>query len=228
MNGTISVLCPTRGRQGLLVVSIRLLRALAARPDRVEVLLAVDDDDPVDYENEVWPKFTAIGASRVPGKVIRMPRMGYAGLHHYYNALSAASTGHWNMLWNDDIFMTTKYWDRVLDGVPGPLNVVMTESNHGRSPCTFPFFTRRFAEVLGHVSLNAHNDTWIEEVGRAADILVDVPILVLHALTDDETAREGKADGRINKTSASFYTPEATAKRAEDAKKLREWIAGRK
>ena len=83
--------------------------------------------------------------------------------------------------------MATPGWDNVLDTVPGEIVVVRTEANHGRLPCTFPIFTKRCFEVLGHVSLNCHNDTWIEEVACDAGVLTDVDITVeaLRGLIDD-------------------------------------------
>lgn len=219
--GIISVLCPTRARPGPLACTMRMLRHLAARPERLEILLYVDDDDPIDYR-ETWERFSARGAPLARGRILRGPRKYYSGLNECFNALAKGASGRWCMVWNDDIFMATKDWDLALDAVPGEIAVAMTESNHGRSPCTFPFFTKSYAEILGHVSLNTHTDTWIEEVGKAAGVAVDVPILVLHAYLEDELARSGKA--RIEEGSASYYTAEMAASRAQDARKLREQL----
>lgn len=224
MNDTISVLCPTRERPGLLACSIRMLLHQAARPERVEILIAVDDDDPTDYR-EVWNRFAARGSPATRGAILRTPRKHYESLNDYYNALARKASGRWCTLHNDDALIVTPHWDLILDAIPGadgPL-VAMTESNHGRSPCTFPFFTKSFVDTIGHVSLSNHNDTWIEEVGKGAGIAVDVPILVLHAMIEDTVATEGKAN--IAKTSAKFYSPELTAARAEDVRKLKEKIA---
>lgn len=217
----ISVLCPTRARPGPLACTMRMLRHLAARPERIEILLYVDHDDPVDYR-ATWERFAERDAPPVPGRILRGPRKFYSGLNECFNALVTGASGRWCMLWNDDVFMATKDWDIILDGVPGEVAVAMTESNHGRSPCTFPFFTRSYADILGYVSLNTHSDTWIEEVGKAAGVAVDVPILVLHAYLDDDLARSGKA--RIEDTSASYYTRQMAAARAADAQKLRDHL----
>jgi len=221
----ISVLCPTRGRPGLLAAAVRMLLHHAARPERVEILVMVDNDDPVDYE-KVWLNFAPRGAPRVTGKLFTGPRKGYEKLCEYYNFLAKEASGRWCMLFNDDIFMATQNWDLILDGVPGKVAVAMTESNHGRSPCTFPIFTKSFADAIGHVSMSAHNDTWIEEVGKAAGITVDVPILMLHALIEDKTAHEGKAEGRIEKTSAAHYAPEMQRQRAADVAKIKAYLRG--
>lgn len=227
MSDVISVLCPTRARPGLAACTIRMLLSLAAKPARIEVILRVDDDERVDYR-EVWKGFAPRGAPPVRGRLMVGPRCGYAGLNMYLNEMAKAATGRWCMLWNDDIFMATPKWDLILDGVPGEVAVALTESNHGRSPCTFPFFTKTYSDIIGHVSAQTHNDTWIEEVGKAAGITVDVPILVLHAMMDDALAKEGKADGRIEKTSAEYYSPPMQAQRAEDVRKIREYLTRKK
>lgn len=220
---TISVLIPTRGRPGPLACTVRLLRQLATNPGRIEILLYIDDDDPVDYEGEVWPKFAMRGARPVHGRVIRGPRFGYERLNECFNRLAAAATGRWCLFWNDDVYMATPYWDLVLDGIRDEIAIALTECNHGRSPCIFPFFTRGYRETVGHVSLNTHSDTWLEEVGTEAGVAVDVPILVLHAMLDDELAREGKA--RIGDTSSSYYSDEAKALRAEDVRLIKAALA---
>lgn len=221
-NDIISILIPTRARPGLLACTVRMLHALADRPERIEILLYVDQDDPVNYD-ELWAKFAARGAPRVKGRIYVGPRTYYAGLYKAFNALAHIATGRWVFLWNDDIMMATKGWDTVLDGVPGEVAVAFTEANHGRSPCIFPAFTKTFTDIIGHVSMQTHNDTWIEEVGKGADVVVDVPILVLHAMVEDQLAIEGKAN--ILDTSAAFYSDEMKMRRAADVKKIREYLA---
>lgn len=216
-NDTISLLIPTRARPGLLACTVRMLMHLAAKPERVEILLYVDDDDPVDYAG-VWSKFAARGVPSVRGQIHKGPRRGYTALNECFNLLAEKSSGRWLGLWNDDIFMATKDWDLVFDGVPGDFAVAVTESNHGRAPCTFPFLTREVYRAMGHISLNTHSDTWVEEVGRSAEIAVEVPVLVLHAMIDDALAVEGKA--RIDESSASFYSAEMKAARAKDVKEI--------
>lgn len=201
---------------------MRMLRQLAAKPARLEILVYADDDDPVDY-SETWKRFTARGEPSAPGQLLRGPRRGYVGLNHYYNELAKRATGRWCLLWNDDIYMATPSWDLVLDSIDQPVAVAMTESNHGRSPCTFPFFTKSFVDIIGHMSLNTHNDTWVEEVGKGAGIAVDVPITVFHAMLEDTVALEGKAN--IEKTSASYYAPEMLNARREDIRKIRDYLA---
>ena len=57
----------------------------------------------------------------------------------------------------------------------------------------FPILPRRMVELMGHLSLNNHNDSWIECVARDAGIMVRVPIVILHdradltGQNDDET-----------------------------------------
>lgn len=214
-NDTISVLIPTRGRPQPLEASVRMLLHLAARPERVEILLRVDEDDPVDYEREIWALFARRGEPSVPGRVVRGPRHGYPNLHLYFNELAAVATGRWCVLWGDDTYMATPRWDAVLDGIPGKLVVAGTEANHGRSPCTFPIFTRTYFEALGHVSLNCHNDTWIEETSKAAGLFVDAPIMVFHAYFPEHLHQKSP------RTSEEYGSAEMAAARERDVGLLR-------
>lgn len=225
MNSTISVLCPTRGRPGILACTLRLLRHLARKPERIEILLYVDDDDPIDYASDVWPKLEARGKPPVLGYVIRGPRYGYPGLNNCFNTLAKQASGRWLLLFNDDVFMATPNWDVVLDGVTDDVCVALTEANHGRNPCIFPFFTKSLVDITGHMSLNTHSDTWIEEVGRAAGIAKEVPITVFHAMLDDDLAKEGKKN--ITDTSKSYYTPEMLAARAADVRAIHKHLGGK-
>src|SRR5690606_8725158 len=98
----IFVLLPSRGRPGPLVESVASLRELADDPARIEVLVAVDPDDPD----------TAQAARDCEAEAWRAPeRFGYARLHEYVNALAHQAGGDWMLLWNDDARMRTRGWD---------------------------------------------------------------------------------------------------------------------
>lgn len=151
----ISVLLPTRLRAGWAQESVQSLRERAYGP--IEVLLAVDEDDPTDYSDvhadQLW----------------RTPRWGYAALHHYYNLLSETARGDWLLIWNDDAFMTTEGWDEaVRQHEP---NVVLSPNQVHRPLCTFPLVPREFVKTVGHFSLNAHCDTWWQDIALELEVL---------------------------------------------------------
>lgn len=213
MNDVLSVLIPTRDRSQPLEASVRLLRHLARRPERVEILLRADDDDPVDYERDIWPLFSRRGESSARGRVIRGPRHGYVGIHHYFNELAKMSVGRWCLVWSDDAYIATPGWDEILEGVRREVAVAWLETNHGVG--CFPAFTQRYFEVVGHASLTCHTDSWLEEVSQAAGVRVDVPILVLHAYFPEHLRQKSP------QTSIEYGNPAMVEARRQDAEKLR-------
>lgn len=164
----ISVLCPTRLRPDALRRSLASLRD-NAWPGDVEVLLGVDPDDPTDYGGL--------------GKIVRFEeRHGYANLHRYYDVLACAAQGDWLLLWNDDCLMATDGWNEVVEFYED--DVILSPDTVHNPLCTFPIVPRRFVNALGHFSLNAHCDTWWQEIGEALDRLVWPGIWVDHDRAD--------------------------------------------
>lgn len=207
----VSVLMPSRGRPEPLAESVGSLRDLAADPDRIEVLVAADDDDPP----------TARAAETIGAKVLVSPRHGYAQLHRYVNALAREAAGTWLLLWNDDARMLTRHWDeRVAQAEPGVL-----WPRHNDSPMLniFPIAHRRVVELLGHVSLSAHCDSYLQDIAHAVGIQRRVDIEVLHDRFDltgghnDQTWREAQAGYRT----ADYHSAEMAALRQRDIDILR-------
>ncbi len=214
-----SVLLPTRGRPEGLVNSIWTLVNKAVDLSRVEILIYIDEDDKTDYF--VLDQFKGIVEIRkTVGK-----RYFYYGLHNYYNILAELAVGRWCLLWNDDVSMDTVGWDVVLDGTPGQIAVAGTEANHGRSPIIFPIFTREFVSAMGHVSLNCHNDTWIEDVSSALGIQIPVEIKVVHKKFDDATEHQENPTGD---PSHGYYSKEMAMARMADIERVREYMKWRR
>ena len=216
----VSVILPTRGRCAALRRSIESLRKTATDASSFEVLLALDDDD---RETLDQLERNPIPASRL----LVGRRVGYVNLHHYVNALCSQATGDWLFLWNDDVLMETENWDGIIASYTGRFLLLNPDSNHNNQAignCPFPLLPRRWFELLGHVAMNNHFDTWAELVAKQLGIMTDIPVCVLHDrfdLTggnDDQTARE-----RVFTTS-TFFGPEVQAMIREDAVRLREQI----
>ena len=181
----ISVLIPSRGRPDSLAASILSMRDLAAGPDGLEFLVAVDPDDTV-----------TLGALP-PARIWTAPeRYGYTGLHRYYNHLASMATGDWLMVWNDDARMLTPSWDAVIGWQPPA--VLWPQANHSPHACTFPVWPRAWTVATGHVSLSPHCDTWMQRTGEQTAML-RIPVSVLHDRYDvtgshgDQTYAEGRA-----------------------------------
>jgi glycosyltransferase involved in cell wall biosynthesis len=215
MHPAVSVLLPTRARPASLQQSIRSLRDTATHPDQIEILTAVDADDPD----------TQAAASALHARTVVFPeRLGYARLHAYVNTLAAHAAGRWLLLWNDDATMKTPGWDLELTRAgDAPYAVALPRDNTGVGSC-FPAITKPCVDLLGHVSLSPHCDTWIQDVGERAGISRPVDIDILHDrydLTgghDDATYREGRAGWRT----LEYFGPSTQALLDADAAAIRE------
>ena len=153
----VSVLLPSRGRPESLTGTIHGLLELADEPDTIEVLIAADPDDETTC------------TMLLPGGNVRRwvapERYGYHRLHLYVNELAAQAAGTWLMLWNDDAKMLTEHWDKVIGGF-APDTIIWPEHNDAAAyGCNiFPIWPRAWTAHVGHVALNAHCDSWIQDV----------------------------------------------------------------
>jgi hypothetical protein len=209
----ISVLCATRLRPRPLARSIRSLLQMKGGTTALEFLLAVDEDDPTDYG-----PFEHLG----PVLVFEQ-RHGYAGMHHYYNALAERAWGDWLLLWNDDALMATPLWDEVVTSYE--LDVIVSPHTVHDPLCTFPFVPARFVEAVGHFSLNAHNDSWWQEIGELLEILKWPDIRVEHRRADVT----GENNDSVYRERV-YQTEEFNALRAQreaDAAKIRDLLLAR-
>ena len=207
----ISILVPSRERPELLERSIASLG-----PGDLEVLVRVDDDDP------------RLGDYRrlFPGAIVG-PHHGYAALHHYYNELAARARGDWLVIWNDDSLMETANWIEIVRSFDGKLVVLNPDTNHDNWDIdmnVFPIFPRRIVELIGHVSLNAHNDSWIEYVGRDAGIMVRVPIRVTHDRADLTGNNGDGVYARRDYQHPDFHSDAMAAERARDTRRILDWL----
>jgi len=138
---TISVIVPTRKRVARLTTFLDSLRDTMERPDRVEIILVVDDDDTdmVGYRHpDVACTIVTVPAGRTMGVL--------------NNAGYAASRGDIVMLLNDDVIARTKGWDRQLreQFAAIPDGVALLHVNDlifQRSLCTFPCVSRTYCEL---------------------------------------------------------------------------------
>ena len=106
----ISLITPTRNRPDDLERLLKSLDQTTRRPEEVEILFYVDDDDFVTlslikHYEELYSNFNIyfhVG-----------PRSDHFS-KDYYNFLSKMAKGRWVMAINDDSIFKTKGWDRVV------------------------------------------------------------------------------------------------------------------
>jgi hypothetical protein len=211
----VSVLLPSRGRPVSLRATIGGLLRLADNPEAVEVLVACDPDDTATYE-AAWEA----DAAQV---LMTGERYGYHRLHEYVNRLAGRATGVWLLLWNDDAVMITERWDKVVADEPPGLRVLHTANNQGPVLNTFPVFTRELYQLLGHVSVSPHCDSYLEAVSRPTGIEYRVPIQVRHDRYD-LTGRHNDqtfADAQAGYRTSDFHSETVQAHIQEDIAKIR-------
>lgn len=141
MQKRISLLLPTRGRRSLAKRFLGSVLEMSSRPDLIEVIICVDDDDPESY------------GIRVPGlKVVEIvgPRQS---MGRYNTACLEQATGDITIAVNDDVIIRTNGWDdkvRALDALfeDGVYLGYGNDKFKGPKLCTFPILSRRCTQVM--------------------------------------------------------------------------------
>ncbi len=212
----ISALVPSRGRPEALAGSIASLLGLAAGPDAVEVVAAIDPDDAWRYEQWVYP------STRI---LVTPERYGHARIHEYMNALAAMASGEWLLNWNDDAVMLTPGWDAVIASrAPG---VLWPSANHHPGCNIFPAWPAEWTRLTGHMSLAPNCDSWIQDLGERLGRQERIPVEVFHdrhnqtgsGRFDDATYAEGTA--LSDRDCTVFRSAKMTAARERDASLIR-------
>ncbi len=144
MRMLISLIVPTRGRPAQLRRMLDSVARTAYHPERIEVVLVVDADDPASLVTH--PRLNVIHVVVPPGQT--MGSLNGAGY--------AASTGAYVMLLNDDVIVRTPGWDATalacFRRFPDPFVLVHVNDTLMRDNlCTFPLTSRAFYERLGGI-----------------------------------------------------------------------------
>ncbi|MBN9122101.1 MAG: glycosyltransferase [Planctomycetes bacterium] len=144
MRPLFSLIVPTRGRPAQLRRMLDSVARTASHPERIEVVLVVDDDDPASLATH--PRLAVRHVVVAPGRT--MGALNNAGF--------AASAGDYVMLLNDDVIVRTPGWDaialRCFGRFPDPFALVHVNDTLMRDHlCTFPLTSRAFYELAGEV-----------------------------------------------------------------------------
>lgn len=212
--GKISVLIPSRNRSDVLDKSIWSLvsRVAGENPWRkIEILVRFDEDDkePIKHLTKNW--------GDVPVSFTIGPRHGYRNLHLYYNELAEKATGDWLMQWNDDAIMETEGWDQKIHAQGSGLKVLNATGRLN----LFPIISRELYEVLGHWSLQAHSDSWLQTIGRMNGIEYPVDLQIRHLRDEgleDQTKKESLKTYSV--TSPEFFSRPMQEKLRRDVRKV--------
>jgi hypothetical protein len=156
MRPLFSLIVPTRGRPAQLRRMLDGVAGTASHPERIEVLLVVDADDPASIA--AHPRLSVRHVVVPPGRT--MGELNNAGFE--------ASSGDYVMLLNDDVVVRTPGWDAVaLDcfrRFPDPFALVHVNDTLIRDHlCTFPLTSRAFYELAGGVCPRAYRRYRIDD-----------------------------------------------------------------
>jgi hypothetical protein len=206
----ISVLLPTRGRAKMTESSLAHLLGY-----RMEVLLWVDDDDPQleEYGNIM---------RKLGLKMYVKPRVGYPSMHEMVNFLASKAEGDWLLLWNDDALMHTPDWIGKLPTITHDYPQVLNIYNSNPEVNLFPLINRTMYEAMGHFSMSAHCDSWVQDIANQLDIHTFVPGIEVEHLRDkinDETKQHSQ--GAYATTSPLHSSARMIELLEEDIKKVK-------
>lgn len=147
-----SIVFPTRDRVKLLWACLESIRDTAKHLERVEVLIAVDDDDK--HTNRELPKLR----SHFPFlDVLHNRRAARNFSVEYYNPLAAKSRGRFVQLLNDDVTFVTPHWDalalehleRFTASHPDGILLGRPHDDTGCDYACFPLLSREAINALG-------------------------------------------------------------------------------
>ena len=183
-NIDISVLLPVRARPGPMEQCLHTLINTANRPERIEVLIAFDDDDTdtIDYFVDVIAPY--LDSKGVTYSAMQFKRLGYLRLNEYLNELANHSTGNWIFFWNDDAVMITNHWDDIIRQYDDRFALLRAETNHEHPYAIFPILPRKWVEITGNISPHQINDAWTSQIGWMLDIVVTIPVMIEHERFD--------------------------------------------
>ncbi len=153
----VSFLIPTRGRIQMLLEGIQSIKERTSPDVQLEFLVRIDQDD----------QGTLAGRDHIPGEIVIGPRWcGYDSIPVFINELAAKSHGDWIIPWNDDMFMKTSQWDRLLP--PADRAQVIWLHGPGSWTWAFPAMTRKLYILWNCFAPGIPVDTCIFEMWKAA------------------------------------------------------------
>lgn len=177
---TISVLLPTRGRTDALMRSVKSLLDQAHRPNNIEILYGVDDDDKNGLEYIKDTISPALQDQDHNNKILIFERLGYANLNRYVNQLAKHATGRWLMFWNDDAIMQTPNWDQHITAHDGNFVVLRMPTHNYHPYAIFPIVPIEWYRLMGYLSPHQISDAWISQTAYLLGIIRNIDVSVLH------------------------------------------------
>ena len=200
----ISIVTPSRDRAAKAKGYIQSIQDTATHPERVEVLLKVDDDDPQleayrQIKNHPWT------LKRVH---IEIGPSLFGDIGSMWNAVAKLAEGNIFFAGNDDLMHITPGWDVVIDRevakYPDEIYCLwFNDGINGADHCAFPFVSRKWYETIGFLYplglKYCYPDTWVFDLGKKVGRARYIPeVTVEHqwmGRNQDETYRRSRRQG---------------------------------
>jgi hypothetical protein len=176
----IAILLPTRGRTDALNRSIVSLVNRALDKDKIQLLLAFDNDDNIGYdyfEKEIVPYLESKG---VDYEAFEFDSLGYEGLNQYYNSLAKNADADWFFIWNDDAIMESTGWDRTIASHTGNFKLLAVRTHRDHPYSIFPIIPTEWHDVMGYLSRHQMIDAEVSHIAYMLDIFERIPVYVTH------------------------------------------------
>jgi hypothetical protein len=176
----VSVLLPTRGRTEALTRSVVSLINRVKDADKIEILVAFDNDDEIGknhWVNEVKP---ILDNKKIHYSVFSCNPIGYIRLNEYVNMLAKKAQGSWLMFWNDDAMMQTQNWDSIIMSYEGQFKCLAVHTHREHPYSIFPIVPAEWLDLFGYLSPHQLSDAWISQVSYMLDIWQRIPVWVEH------------------------------------------------
>ena len=172
----ISVLIPERGRPEMLDRLICSLLDTAGADERIEILVAIDDDDPA------WTDRTPFEHSRT--QYFRRSRPITLG--EKLNKLAAEARGDVFWFISNDMVMETKDWPAkfraAVDMLPNGIGVPFVHDDLHPDHAAYPIITRQTQEAVGFFMPPCYPywfiDTHWDQVGLMLDLRFEIDVTV--------------------------------------------------
>jgi len=181
----ISLIIPSK-EYGLFETIFSSLTDTCSCPDKVEVLLKIDD-----FANSRYHKLLFEGPFRF--KILVYPKYySRLSIHWFFNNLCAISSGTFMWLLNDDAeLVNSPDWYKIIMNTRNSykdniyyIGVPMDNGKGAKQIVSTPVITREWYNVLGMVAPTSNADRWLYELSKAIkrqvllkenDILMHLP-----------------------------------------------------
>ena len=187
---TISVICPSRGRQDQLLKMINSARLSADQPESIQFCIYIDDDDNgYNFKEEIIKSLNI--------KFLKGPRFWLSGM---FNSLLTIASGDFIFWCGDDAEFKTYGWDtkmknEILKFQDNICVVYVNDlANYPQKYATNGMVHRKWVLLFGHVFTPHMRDNgidfWISDISRAIGRLIYLPDIHVEHLQ----FRQGKGE----------------------------------